>query len=71
MKKYLWTLLFVSLFWGCGNNDDPQPTPENETMTILSYLVANNNLDDCLLANIGAMYDGLTAMRASMPTVTR
>ena len=62
MKKYLWTLLFVSLFGGCGNNDDPQPTPENETMTILSYLVANNNLDDYLLVNIGAMYDGLAAM---------
>ena len=31
-------------------------------MTILAYLVANNDLDDDLLANIGAMYDGLAEM---------
>lgn len=31
-------------------------------LTMLAYLVANNNLDDDLLANIGAMYDGLAAM---------
>lgn len=28
----------------------------------MAYLVANNNLDDDLLANIGAMYDGLAQM---------
>lgn len=31
-------------------------------LTILAYLVANNNLDDDLLANIGSMYDGLATM---------
>ena len=31
-------------------------------LTILAYLVANNNLDDDLLANIGTMYDGLATM---------
>lgn len=62
LKKYLWTLLLVGLFSGCSNNDDPEPVPEKETITILSYLVANNNLDDDLLANIGAMYDGLATM---------
>ena len=33
-----------------------------ESMSILSYLIANNNLDSDLLANIGGMYDGLAAM---------
>ena len=62
LKKYLWTLFLVGLFSGCNNNDDPEPVPEKETITILSYLVANNNLDDDLLANIGSMYDGLATM---------
>lgn len=31
-------------------------------ITIMAYLVANNNLDDDLLANVGAMYDGLAQM---------
>lgn len=31
-------------------------------LTIMAYLIANNNLDDDLLANIGAMYDGLAQM---------
>ena len=66
MKKFFLGIcsLFV-LFSSCGGNgDDPQPKPNKnaEELTILAYLVANNNLDDDLLANIGAMYDGLADM---------
>lgn len=66
MKKFFLGIcsLFI-LFSSCGGNgDDPQPKPNNnaEELTILAYLVANNNLDDDLLANIGAMYDGLADM---------
>lgn len=62
LRKCLWAFMLVGLFYSCdGNEDIPQPKP-NETMTILSYLVANNNLDNYLLANIGAMYDGLAMM---------
>lgn len=65
MKKFLVGIcaLFVLLV-SCGKNDDtpqPKPVPSSE-ITILAYLVANNNLDDYLLTNIGAMYDGLAEM---------
>ena len=65
MKKFLVGIcaLFVLLV-SCGKNDDtpqPNPAPSSE-ITILAYLVANNSLDNDLLANIGAMYDGLAEM---------
>ena len=64
MKKYLLMLTMAGMLGGCTGNDDPTPEPPaNENMTILSYLVANNNLDDDLLANIGSMYDGLAVMK--------
>ena len=58
MKKYLLLLALPFFLLGCNDDDIPKKT-KAESMTILSYLVANNNLDDDLLANIGAMYDGL------------
>ena len=61
MKKYLLLLALPFFLLGCNDDDTPKKT-KAESMTILSYLVANNNLDDDLLANIGAMYDGLAAM---------
>lgn len=65
MKKFLVGIcaLFV-LFISCRKSDDtpqPKPVPSSE-ITILAYLVANNNLDNDLLTNIGAMYDGLAEM---------
>ena len=65
MKKFLVGIcaLFV-LFISCRKSDDtpqPNPAPSSE-ITILAYLVANNSLDNDLLANIGAMYDGLAEM---------
>ena len=63
MKKFLWIFSLAGLLFACNNNDDPEPKPVNDSMTILSYLVANNNLDDYMLGNIGAMYDGLATMK--------
>ena len=65
MKKFFVGIcaLFVLLV-SCGKNEDtpqPNPAPSSE-ITILAYLVANNSLDDDLLTNIGAMYDGLAEM---------
>ena len=66
MKKWFLLTALVCLFTACGDKEDdpkPEPTPaEKAPITILAYLVANNNLDDDLLANIGTMYDGLADM---------
>ena len=49
MKKYLWNFSLAGLLFACNNNqDDPQPEPGKKNMTILSYLVANNNLNNAL-----------------------
>ena len=66
MKKLFFWMMAVVLMVSCGdNNDEPNPVPPPEPvkeapLTIMAYLVANNNLDDELLVNIGAMYDGLS-----------
>ena len=67
-KNIFWVLMLVC-FSACTTSDDPtpKPTPDPEPveaapLTVLAYLVANNNLDDDLLVNIGTMYDGLAAM---------
>lgn len=63
MKKCLLLLIWAGIFGGCSKTDDPQPKPnQTDDITILAYMVANNNLDDDLLTNIGAMYDGLALM---------
>lgn len=66
MKKWFLLTVLVCLFSACGSKeDDPTPEPipmEEAPVTILAYLVANNNLDDDLLANIGTMYVGLAEM---------
>lgn len=63
MKKCLLLLVWAGIFGGCSHSDEPLPKPEQtDEMAILVYMVANNNLDDDLLANIGAMYDGLALM---------
>ena len=61
MKRlYLVICSIIILFSSCLK-EHPQPDRSDE-ITILAYLVANNNLDSDLLANIGAMYDGLGNM---------
>ena len=64
MKKFLIGICsLLILLSSCREiKDFPQPDKPASEMTILAYLVANNDLDDDLLANIGAMYDGLAEM---------
>ena len=65
LKKFLGVFLLVALLVSCNKEDDasnPQPLPSNDSITILSYLIANNNLDDALSFNIAIMYDGLAEM---------
>ncbi len=66
IKKYLGLLSFLFIFIACNdddNNDVPNPTPDSDSITILAYLVANNNLDGFLKENIATMYDGLADMK--------
>ena len=63
-KNFFCLLLGVCFLTSCNNNDDNEfpVKPDKDSITILSYLIANNNLDSDLLANIGAMYDGLAGV---------
>ena len=64
MKKFLGLLSFLLVFVACTDDiDDPNPAPDENAITILAYLVANNNLDGVLLDNIVSMYDGLADMK--------
>ena len=63
MKKFLVGICSLLILFSSCRNEDPEPQPDSsEGITILAYLVANNNLDIDLLINIGAMYDGLGNM---------
>lgn len=53
------------LMCGCSGSDIDAPEPDIKNtapITIFAYMVADNNLDDDLLTNIGAMYDGMVSM---------
>lgn len=67
IKKFLGLLSFLFVFIACSddNKDVPNPTPSSDSVTILAYLVANNNLDGMLKENIATMYDGLAEMKES------
>lgn len=71
MKKLFFLLCTFPLFWACEGMEVGPDVPdlpgqpqevEKAPLTILAYLIANNNLDDFLSYNIGIMYDGLAAM---------
>lgn len=68
-KKLIWILGLICLFVSCSSEEiTPTPEPpieekvEPAPLTILSYLVANNNLDGDLYVNIAAMCQGLSLM---------
>ena len=49
--------------WENEMNEGDLEVPDSNSLTILSYLVANNNLNSALKVNIGTMYDGLAIMK--------
>ena len=60
MKKFLWIFSLAGLLFACNNNDDPEPKPVNENaITVLAYLVANNDIEYALKDNIITMFKGL------------
>ena len=63
VKKALWLLSVLLFLSSCNPSDEePTPIPDKDSVTVLSYLIANNDLDDELLFNIEIMYDGLKSM---------
>ena len=64
IKKALWLFSVLLFLSSCNPSDEePTPTPDKDSVTILAYLIANNDLDDELLFNIEIMYDGLKTMK--------
>lgn len=67
MKKWLFSLAMVLAVCSCSD-DEPSMLvePDNASdMTVLAYLVADNNLNSYLRTNISAMYDGLADVTQS------
>jgi hypothetical protein len=63
VKKALWLLSVLFFLSSCNPSDEePAPIPSKDSVTMLAYLIANNNLNDALLFNIAIMYDGLKDM---------
>lgn len=66
LKRFWGVFLLFGLLVACTEDDEPtvnpEPTPADESVTVLSYLIANNNLDDFMVQNVCIMYDGLAVM---------
>lgn len=65
MRKVLGILCLLFCLYSCNSDDSsndpvvPEPEIVKAPLTVLAYMVANNNLDDDLYENIVAMYQGL------------
>lgn len=66
LKRFWGVFLLFGLLVACTDDDEPtvnpEPNPADESVTVLSYLIANNNLDDFMVQNVCIMYDGLAVM---------
>lgn len=66
LKRFWGVFLLFGLLVACTEDDEPtvnpEPTPADESVTVLSYFIANNNLDDFMVQNVCIMYDGLAVM---------
>ena len=66
LKRFWGVFLLLGLLVACTEDDEPtvnpEPTPADESVTVLSYMIANNNLDDFMVQNVCIMYDGLAVM---------
>lgn len=65
IKKAIWLLSILLFVTSCISSDDEPTTvtPDKDTVTILAYMIANNNLNDELLDNTACMYAGLASMK--------
>ena len=63
MKNLVISLFALFFLVSCTSDDEVlEKQPDTDSLTILSYLVANNNLNDCLSYNVAIMYAGLSSM---------
>ena len=66
LKRFWGVFLLFGMLVACTEDDEPtvnpEPTPADESVTVLSYMIANNNLDDFMVQNVCIMYDGLAVM---------
>ena len=65
MKRAAYFLLCAFLLAACSNEIPEKRIIERSGRTVLAYLVANNNLDDELKANVTWMYEALASMKDS------
>ena len=67
MKKLISLLFFAFFFLSCSDDNEPkvEPNVEEAPITVLAYLVAENNLDDELRTNIRTMFSGLSGLDKS------
>ena len=65
MKRTAYFLLCAFLLAACSNEIPEKRIIERSGRTVLAYLVANNNLDDELKANVTWMYEALASMKDS------
>ena len=67
MKKFISLLFFAFFLLSCSDDNEPkvEPNVEEAPITVLAYLVAENNLDDELRTNIRTMFSGLSGLDKS------
>lgn len=67
IKKRLFSLAMVLAVCSCSDDEPSMPVePDSASdMTVMAYLVADNNLNSYLRTNISAMYDGLADVTQS------
>ena len=70
IKNLIWILGLICCMVSCTTDDSTPELPADKPvdpapLTIMAYLVANNNLDDDLYVNVAAMCQGLSLMNKS------
>ena len=70
IKNLIWILGLICCMVSCTTDDSTPELPADKPvgpapLTIMAYLLANNNLDDDLYVNVAAMCQGLSLMNKS------
>lgn len=61
MKKYILALMIAFVLHAC-NDDNDSTTVEEAPISVLAYMVAENDIENALRANIGTMFSGLSCL---------